>query len=84
MSSKKIPTLDLHGKQEDEIFDLLDQFIRQNSDKEQVLLIVGKGRGIVKKKAIEYISLTHYTWTYEKVRGIVNQELCWWICIISV
>ena len=72
MSSKKISTLDLHGKQEDEVFDLLDEFIRKHSDKEQVLLIVGKGKGVVKKKTIEYLNLAHYTWTYEKVRGVVN------------
>ena len=72
MNSKKIPTFDLHGKQEDEVFDLLDQFIREHRDKEQILLIVGKGRGVVKKKAIEYLSLAHYTWSYEKFRGIVN------------
>ncbi|MCZ0933083.1 MAG: Smr/MutS family protein [Oligoflexia bacterium] len=72
MSFHTIPSLDLHGKQEDEIFDLLDRFIREHKDKEQVLLIVGKGRGIVKGKAIEYLKLTHYSWSYEKVRGIVN------------
>ena len=49
MSSKKIPILDLHGKQKDDVFDLLDQFIRKHRDKEQILLIVGKGKGVVKR-----------------------------------
>ena len=72
MNSKKIPSLDLHGKQEDEVFDLLDPFIRENRDKEQVLLIVGKGKGIVKRKVEEYLKMAHYSWSYEKVRGVVN------------
>ena len=72
MNSKKTPVLDLHGKQEDEVFDLLDRFIREHKDREQVLLIVGKGRGIVKRKTTEYLKLAHYSWSYEKVRGTVN------------
>ena len=72
MRSKKIPVLDLHGKQEDEIFDLLDRFIRDHKGRDQVLLIVGKGRGVVKRKAVEYLSLAHYSWNYEKVRGLAN------------
>ena len=67
-----IPSLDFHGKQEDEVFDLLDRFIREHTGKEQVLLIVGKGRGIVKGKVIEYLKLAHYSWSYEKNRGILN------------
>ena len=72
MRSNKTPSLDLHGKQEDEVFDLLDRFIREHSGKEQVLLIVGKGRGIIKQKTIEYLKLARYSWNYEKVRGLVN------------
>ena len=72
MNFKDIPVLDLHGKQEDEVFDLLDQFIREHNKREQVLLIVGKGKGIIKRKAIEYLNLTHYSWSYEKARGIAN------------
>ena len=72
MGSNKIPSFDLHGKQEDEVFDLLDRFIREQGDKEQVLLIVGKGKGVIKQKTIEYLKLTRYSWRYEKVRGIVN------------
>lgn len=72
MSYKKIPSLDLHGKQEDEVFDLLDRFIRNHKDKDQVLLIVGKGRGIVKKKTKEYLKQAHYSWSYEKIKGTVN------------
>ena len=72
MSSKRIPSLDLHGKQEDQVFDLIDRFIREHEAKEQVLLIVGKGRGIVRSKAKEYLKLAHYSWSYEKVRGTVN------------
>jgi len=70
---KNIPQLDLHGKTEEEIFDLLDCFIRENSTKEEVLVIVGKGKGIIKNKVLEYLKLIGYSWTYEKVRGVENQ-----------
>ena len=73
MRFKNIPILDFHGKQEDEIFDFLDQFLRKYNNKEQVLLVVGKGKGIVKQKVIEYLKLTGYSWKYEKVKGLVNK-----------
>ena len=72
MSLKRIPVLDLHGKQKDEVFDLLDRFIREHKDKEQALVVVGKGKGIVKRKVKEYLKMAHYSWSYEKVRGAVN------------
>ena len=68
----KIPVLDFHGIQEDHVFDLLDRFIREHEGREQILLIVGKGKGVVKNKVIEYLKLTHYPWNYEKVRGFIN------------
>ena len=73
MRKSKIPRLDLHGQTEDKVFDLLDQFIRKHQKHEQLMLIVGKGKGIVKKKAIEYLKMTHYPWQYEKIRGITNE-----------
>ena len=66
------PCLDLHGFITDDIFDKIDQFIMQNKDKEEVCVIVGKGRGLVKQKVIEYLELGEYPWSYEKNYGQVN------------
>ncbi len=67
------PCLDLHGFTTDEIFDKLDQFIIKNQDKEELCVIVGKGRGLVKKKVIEYLELGRYPWNYEKIYGHLNE-----------
>ena len=73
MRHSQAPAIDLHGRTEDEIFDLLDQFIRKHQNQEQVIVIVGKGRGIVRKKVLEYLEMAHYSWSYETVRGIFNE-----------
>ncbi len=61
-----VPSLDLHGATEAEVFDLVDRFLtKQNAP--TVRIISGKGKGIVKKKLIEYLKLARYTWTFEKL-----------------
>ena len=70
---KKWPQLDLHGSSEEELFDLLDRFLRDHKDKEQVLIIVGKGKGIIKQKVLEYLKLAGYPWSYERVKGFENR-----------
>ncbi len=72
MKGKNIPTLDLHGCTRDEVSSLLDRFIVKHNTHEELRVIVGKGRGIVKQKTIEYLKGAHYPWRYEKVRGIEN------------
>lgn len=73
MKQNNIPCIDLHGCKAEEVFDLLDQFIRKYENQEQAVVIVGKGKGIVRKKVLEYLNMGHYPWSYEKVRGFVNE-----------
>ncbi len=73
MAVKKNPTLDLHGCTRDEVYDLLDKFITKYNHHIELCVIVGKGRGVVKQKAIEYLKGARYPWRYEKVRGIENK-----------
>ena len=63
---KKNPTLDLHGVTEDEVFDLVDRFLTKATSP-VVRIMPGKGKGIIKKKLIEYLKLAKYSWTYEKL-----------------
>ena len=70
---KKYKTLDLHGLTEQEIFDHLDRFIRENSKEEELQIIVGKGQGIIKKKTIEYFKICHYNWRYSTDHGRENK-----------
>ena len=53
------PLLDLHGAREDEVFDKVDKFIHKHSQSgsEQVKIMHGKGKGIVKKKVTQNILL---------------------------
>ena len=69
---KKTPTLDLHGCTTDEAIELLDPFILKHSQCSEISVIVGKGRGIVRQKTIEYLNGAGYSWRYEKVYGVEN------------
>lgn len=70
---KKYKTLDLHGVSEEKVFDRLDCFIREHSKEEELVLIVGKGRGIIRRKAVEYLEMCHYKWRYGKDHGRENK-----------
>lgn len=70
---KNIPQLNLHGRTEEDAFDLLDCFIRENKNEEQVLVITGIGRGVIQKKVLKYLKLTGFSWSYQKVRGFENR-----------
>ena len=72
MSKKNRPTLDLHGKTTEEVFPLLEGFIAKNQQAEEVLLIVGKGRGLVRQQAIKWLKGAGYPYRYEKAGGVDN------------
>ena len=65
--------MDLHGKTQDELFDILDPFLRKHENQPYVLLIVGKGKGLLKKKTVEYLKKVGYSWEYEKKGALVNK-----------
>lgn len=67
MGQKKssYPTLDLHGKTTDEVFDLVDQFITKHQNKSRVRIMPGKGTGKVKAELMRYLKLGGYPWEYE-------------------
>ncbi len=44
----------------------------KNQDKEELCIIVGKGRGLIKQKVVEYLELGGYPWDYEKNYGQIN------------
>lgn len=73
MSPNKIPSIDLHGCTTDEVVDLLDRFIRKYENQEQIVVIVGKGKGVIKNKVLEYLKMGHYPWDYEKFQGLINE-----------
>lgn len=56
MANKKISTLDLHGKRVDEVFDLMDRFLRKEEAAgiACVRILHGVGTGKIKEKAQEY------------------------------
>ncbi len=58
--SSQIPSLDLHGSVVDEVFDLMDRFLRREeaNGSDRVRIIHGKGTGKVKEKALEYCRLS--------------------------
>ena len=72
MARHKRPTLDLHGYKAEEVAPILDRFIRQQRQVGEALIIVGRGRGIVRQKAIEWLKGAHYPYRYEKTRGVEN------------
>lgn len=74
MSKDKIPSLDLHGFTEDEVFDAIEGFLKKNAQRDCVRIIHGKGAGVVKAKVHEYLKLAHYKWRPDKSdSGLVNE-----------
>jgi DNA-nicking Smr family endonuclease len=68
--------IDLHGRTQDEIFDLVDRFllneIKKNS--QQIKIMTGKGKGIVQKQVIDYLKKAGYHWNYERLdNGKANE-----------
>ena len=57
------PTLDLHGRKVDEVFDLMDRFLRSEEGKGSscVRILHGKGTGKVREKALEYCRIAGYS-----------------------
>jgi dsDNA-specific endonuclease/ATPase MutS2 len=69
------PSLDLHGVTVDEVFDLLDRFLRREEERGAacVRVIHGRGSGKVKAKALEYCQITgHKPRPDQDGRGNVN------------
>ena len=62
---RSAPTLDLHGKKVDEVFDLVDKFISKHQNKSRVKIMPGKGTGKVKSELTRYLKLGGYPWEYE-------------------
>lgn len=62
-------TLDLHGKQQDEVFDLVDRFLLKESGSgaAQAKIMTGKGKGLVQKQVIDYLKKANYPWSYERL-----------------
>ena len=73
MRKYEIPVIDLHGCSADQVFDLLDRFIRTQKNQERICIIVGKGKGVIKEKTLEYLKQIHYSWKYEVARGVENK-----------
>ena len=68
MATKKkqnAPTLDLHGKTVDQVFDLVDKFITKNQNKARIKIMPGKGSGKIKAELTRYLKLGGYPWEYE-------------------
>ncbi len=68
MATKKkrqAPTLDLHGRTTDQVFDLVDQFIMKNQNQDRIKIMPGKGSGKVKAELLRYLKLGGYPWEYE-------------------
>ena len=70
---QKVPILDLHGQTTDQVFNLIEYFLRQYGHLPKIKIMTGKGMGAVFNKTTEYLKLGSYTWEYEKSpHGKVN------------
>ena len=72
----KYPTLDLHGRTVDEVFDEVDRFIHGHNERgtPRVRIMPGKGTGKVKATLLDYLKKGNYPWQYEKLdNGSLNE-----------
>jgi dsDNA-specific endonuclease/ATPase MutS2 len=58
-----IPTLDLHGVVVDDVFDLMDRFLRREeaSGSDRVRILHGRGTGKIREKALEYCRIAGHS-----------------------
>ena len=73
---EKTPTLDLHGRTRDEVWDEMDRFIHSHSQKgtKRLRIMTGKGAGIVKDEAQRYLKQAGYPFQIEKLpNGKANE-----------
>jgi dsDNA-specific endonuclease/ATPase MutS2 len=72
--SSQIPSLDLHGVLADDVFDLIDRFLRREEagGADRVRIIHGKGTGKVKEKALEYCRLAGHSPQPDTGEGIYS------------
>lgn len=70
--SSQVPTLDLHGAVVDDVFDLMDRFLRSAEAAGQPLvrIIHGRGKGKVREKALEYCRLAGHEPEQDKSDGL--------------
>jgi DNA-nicking Smr family endonuclease len=61
-------TLDLHGRTVDEVDDLVDVFLRKESERgsARARIMTGKGKGLVQKRVIDYLKKARYPWQFDK------------------
>ena len=73
-SSKRAPTLDLHGFKTDEVFDAVEAFLAKHQSEHTVRIMPGKGTGKVKSVVIDYLKKANYPFSYEKLpNGQTNE-----------
>lgn len=74
--SKSLPTLDLHGRQVDEVFDALESFLARENERQtpKVRVMPGKGSGKVKAQVIDYLKKANYPWHLERLPNGQNNE----------
>jgi DNA-nicking Smr family endonuclease len=73
---KSLPTLDLHGRTTDEVYDALETFIARENGRgtPRVRVMPGKGSGKVKAVVVDYLKRANYLWSYEKLPNGQNNE----------
>ncbi len=71
-----MPTLDLHGRTTDEIYDAMEAFLNKEVAKStsQVRVMPGKGGGKVKAVVQDYLKRAGYPWQYEKTAAGTTNE----------
>ncbi len=70
------PTLDLHGRKKDEVFDLVDRFVMKNQNKDKIRIMTGKGTGAVQSVVIDYLKKGHFPWEYETLPSGAKNTGC--------
>jgi DNA-nicking Smr family endonuclease len=72
----KMPTLDLHGRTTDEVYDALDHFIRREVERgaSRARVMPGKGSGKIKAEVVKYLKQAHYQWQFETLASGQKNE----------
>ena len=69
---RKYKTLDLHKVREWDVPARVKQFVRACDKEEELLIVTGKGRGVIRAKVIESIENMGFQWRDSQTQGATN------------
>ena len=70
---RKYKTLDLHKVREWDVKARVRRFVREHAKEEELLIVTGKGRGVIRAEVIESVENMGFRWRDSQTQGTANK-----------